>query len=55
MTTSTSEKEDGIEALNAAIEKIRATITSVDGGQFSVKTEVRKKCLILMSMISQLS
>lgn len=39
MTTSTSEKEEGIEALGVAIEKIKAAITAVDGGLFSVKTE----------------
>jgi len=40
MTTSTSEKEDGMVALAAAIEKIKENITAVDGGQFNVKTEV---------------
>ncbi|XP_059471762.1 eukaryotic translation initiation factor 2 subunit 1 [Neocloeon triangulifer] len=39
MTTSTSEKDDGITALAAAIEIIRDNITAVDGGQFNVKTE----------------
>jgi hypothetical protein len=40
MTTSTSEKEDGMTALATAIEKIRDKINAIDGGQFNVKTEV---------------
>lgn len=40
MTTSTSEKEDGMTALATAIEKIKDKINSIDGGQFNVKTEV---------------
>jgi hypothetical protein len=45
MTTSTSEKDDGMQALAVAIEKIRETISKMDGGIFTVKTEVSYEVL----------
>lgn len=47
MTTSTSEKDDGMQALAVAIEKIRETISKMDGGIFTVKTEVSSKTSLL--------
>lgn len=61
MTTSTSEKEDGMTALATAIEKIREKINAIDGGQFNVKTEVcsfrsilfSKECICLCFLASR--
>jgi hypothetical protein len=51
MTTSTSEKEDGMTALATAIEKIRDKINAIDGGQFNVKTEVSFSFCIFLQLI----
>lgn len=47
MTTSTPEKQDGLKALNDAIEVIREKITSL-GGVFDVKMAVSKFILFTL-------